>query len=61
MSDMSVDTVFQGAGDAKRDRQWVSEHPVWARIGDFMERLASFCGTHSAGYVAPVRTDRDPR
>ena len=60
MSDMSVDTVFQSAADAKRDRQWLSEHPTWARVGAFMERVATFCGTHSAGYVAPTSIERRP-
>lgn len=60
MSDMSIDNVFQKDRDAELDRQWTSEHPVWARIGAFMERVGTFCGTHAAGYIVPT-TDEDQR
>lgn len=58
MSDMSVDTVFQSEDEARRDRQWAIAHPIWARVGRFMERVAAFCGTHSAGYISPVLWER---
>ncbi|MGN8199010.1 hypothetical protein ACS8Y6_10055 [Salinisphaera sp. RV14] len=58
MSDMRIDNVFAKDSDAELDRQWTSEHPVWARIGAFMERVAEFCGTHAAGYIVPAADDR---
>lgn len=55
---MSIDNVFQKDRDVELDRQWTSEHPVWARIGAFMARIGTFCGTHAAGYIVPVAEGR---
>lgn len=36
------------------DPAWRRDHPVMARLGAFADRVAGYCGTHSAGYIWPV-------
>lgn len=53
MSDMMAGSGFTPNGD--KSSRWASEHPVWARLGAMFEQLAGFCGSHSAGYMSPLR------
>ncbi|NNC22622.1 hypothetical protein HKX42_02050 [Salinisphaera sp. USBA-960] len=61
MSSQSVDRVFWDAGEAESDRQWSNDHPIRAWVGYVMDRIALFCGTHAAGYVAPLPLGPLPR
>lgn len=53
MSDMTAGSAFTAKNDGSS--RWAAAHPVWARLGAVFESLAGFCGSHSAGYVAPLR------
>ncbi|HET7313868.1 MAG TPA: hypothetical protein VFJ08_05910 [Salinisphaera sp.] len=53
MSGMTVGSAL--SADTDNNARWAAAHPVWARLGATLDRLAGFCGSHNAGYVSPLR------
>lgn len=59
MSELSVDSVINSGQTSSAEQMWSAQHPVWARLGALLGRVAVFCGRHAAGYIVPLAVDSD--